>query len=66
MITFIIRFYKHDRVAISEGDIVLFLKDDASLVGRYQYGIVDGVETGRDGKIRVVQVKYQNSNENIS
>ena len=46
-------------------DVVLFLKDEAILVGRYQFGMVDSVEPGRDGNIRIVHVKYQNSNENI-
>ena len=27
--------------------------------------MVDAVEKGRDGKVRIVSVKYQNSNENI-
>ena len=27
--------------------------------------MVDTVEKGRDGKVRIVSVKYQNSNENI-
>ena len=50
---------------LSEGDVVLFLKEEASLVGRYQYGMVEEVEKGRDGKVRVAHVKYQNSNENV-
>ena len=52
-------------INLKEGEEVLFLKDEASLVGRYQYGMVDSVEPGRDGNIRIVHVKYQNSNENI-
>ena len=50
---------------LCEGDVVLFLKEDASLVGRYQYGIVDSIEKGRDNKVRVVHLKYQNSNEDF-
>ena len=45
------------------GDIVLFLKDEGNLAGSYQYGMVEGVELGKDGIIRTVKVKYQNSTE---
>ena len=58
------KWFKSD-TNLTEGDVVLFLKDDASLVGKYQYGMVESVEKGRDGKVRTVKVKYQNNNENI-
>ena len=45
--------------------MVLFLKEEASLVGKYQYGIVESVEKWRDGKVRVIHIRYQNSNENV-
>ena len=48
---------------LKEGDIVLFLKKEGLLNTTYQYGIVKSVETGRDGKIRTVVVRYRNHNE---
>ena len=50
---------------LKEGDIVLFLKKEGLLNETYQYGMVLAVETGRDGKIRTVNVKYRNHNENV-
>ena len=35
------------------------------MVGSYQYGLIDEVEIGKDGKIRTVMVKYHNGNENF-
>ena len=49
---------------LKEGDLILFLKEEGSLVGSYQYGLIEEVEVGKDGKIRTVIVKYHNSNEN--
>ena len=49
---------------IQEGDIVLFLKQVSSLDSKYQYGMVKHVEKGKDGKVRKVNVKYRNGNEN--
>ena len=48
---------------LKEGDIVLFLKKEGLLNTTYQYGMVKSVETGRDGKVRTVMVKYRNHNE---
>ena len=48
---------------IKVGDVVLFLKGDHKLSKQYQYGIVETVEKGRDGKIRSVNVRYRNSSE---
>ena len=42
---------------------MLFLKKEGLLNTTYQYGIVKSVETGRDGKIRTVVVRYRNHNE---
>ena len=50
---------------LKAGDVVLFLKDNASFALRYQYGIVHEVEAGRDGKVRKVIVRYRNHNEDI-
>ena len=48
---------------LQKGDVVLFLKEEGSLVGSYQYGMVESVETDKDEKIRTVNVRYQNHNE---
>ena len=51
---------------LKQGDIILFLKQEAGLAGNYQYGMVESIERGRDNKIRTVNVKYHNHNENFS
>ena len=56
--------YKSDRDS-KVGDVVLFLKSEKEFDKQYQYGIVTGVQVNRDGKIREIQVEYQNHNENI-
>ncbi len=48
---------------LKKGDIVLFLKQESVLCNTYQYGMIESVEQGRDGKIRTVHVKYRNSSE---
>ena len=50
---------------MEKGDIVLFLKGESSLSSDYQYGMIQTVHKGIDGKIRSVDVKYRNFNENI-
>ena len=50
---------------VKKGDVVLFLKQDKVLCSTYQYGMVDSIEAGRDGKIRKVNVRYRNSSEEI-
>ena len=47
------------------GDIVLFLKNENGLSNDYQYGMITEVHNGIDGKIRSVNVKYRNHNENV-
>ena len=42
------------------GDVVLFLKKDKTLESTYQFGIVENVCAGRDGRVREVTVKYRN------
>ena len=32
----------------------MFLKEDGKISGRYQYGMIENVEKGRDSKIRSV------------
>ena len=50
---------------LKKGDVVLFLKKECGIGSNYQFGIVEGVDVGRDEKIRRVKVKYRNHNENI-
>ena len=45
------------------GDIVLFLKSEKEFEKEYQYGIVHCVKSGRDNKIREVEIEYTNHNE---
>ena len=42
---------------------MLFTKIESKLSKTYTYGIISNVETGDDGKVRCVNVKYQNENE---
>ena len=48
---------------VQEGDIVLFLKKEGLLNGRYQFGMIKVAERGRDRKTRTAVVKYRNHNE---
>ena len=47
------------------GDVVLFLKSEQEFDQQYQYGIVKSVNKGRDGRVRSIEVEYQNHNEKI-
>ena len=49
---------------ICTGDVVLFFKSEKEFDRQYQYGIVKKTIVGRDGNVRVVEVQYQNHNEN--
>ena len=46
------------------GDVVLFLKKESTIESNYQFGIVESVSIGRDGKVREVQVRYRNHSDN--
>ena len=46
-------------------DVVLFVKQEGALTSNYQYGMINQIEHGKDGRIRRAQVKYRNSNENV-
>ena len=59
------KWFKTDR-ELKKGDLVYFRKTDSGLDGKWVIGIVDGVERGRDSKIRSVDVKYQNFGETQS
>ena len=57
------KWFVNDR-NMAVGDVVLFLKSDKVFDKQYQYGIVAGLKTTRDGRIRTVDVEYQNHQEN--
>ena len=46
-------------------DIDLFLKSEQEFDRQYQYRIVAITVVGSDGKIRVVEIEYQNHSENF-
>ena len=45
---------------LKPGDLVFFRKSESALDGKWVVGMVDQVEWGRDGTIRMVTVKYFN------
>ena len=47
------------------GDVVLFLKSDKEFEKLYQYGIICDTKRSRDGKIRQVDIEYQNHSEGV-
>ena len=59
------KWFKDD-YDISVGDIVLFLKHEGHLAGKYQYGKIKSVQKGTDGKVRTVNVEYRNHTENAN
>ena len=56
------KWFKNDR-HLKEGDIVLFLKHESEISSSYQYGMIEAVEHGRDGRVRKVLVRYRNHSE---
>ena len=50
---------------LKEGDIVLFLKNDSSIAKTYHLGRVVLIHPSKDGKVRKVDVEYNNSNETV-
>lgn len=56
------KWFKSDRDP-KVGDIVLFLKSDKEFEKLYQYGMIVDLKTSRDGKIRQIEIVYQNSTE---
>ena len=50
---------------IAEGDVILFAKSEKEFEDLYQYGIVKSVNPSKDGRIRKVEVEYQNSSEDV-
>ena len=47
------------------GDVVLFLKSEKEFQSIYQYGIISDRKISRDGKIREIEVEYQNHFEKV-
>ena len=45
--------------------VVLFTKNEVSVVNKYQYGMVHEIELSRAGLIQKVVIKCRNSSENI-
>ena len=65
LISYVPRLMEHPKwfrsdIDIHVGDVVLFLRTEKEYSRQYQYGIVQSVERGRDGKIRTVNVRYRN------
>ena len=56
------KWFRNDH-DVAEGDVVLFSKSEKEFEDLYQYGIVKMVTHGKDGKIRKVEVEYQNPTE---
>ena len=47
------------------GDVVLFLKSEREFDRQYQYGMISDLKVSRDGKIRELEVEYQNYSEKV-
>ena len=56
------KWFRNDK-PLSKGDVVLFTKQESVLCKDYQYGIVDDVQNGKDGKARRASVRYKNHQE---
>ena len=44
----------------------MFQRKEGDLAGQYKFGIVQTVEEGPDGIVRVVEVKYRNAGEMVN
>ena len=58
------KWFNSDR-DVKAGDVILFLKSDKEFDKQYQYGLVKTAIVGRDGKVREVDIEYQNHNESV-
>ena len=47
------------------GDLVYFPRAESKLDKKWMMGVVDSVEHGRDGLIRMVDIRYKNASQNI-
>ena len=50
---------------IQKSDVVLFLKSEKEFEQIYQYGLITDLKISRDGKIRQLEIEYQNHNEGV-
>ena len=57
------KWYNTDR-EMKICDVVLLLKQEGAISCTYQYGMVHQIERDKDDRIRKVQIKYRNNNEN--
>ena len=57
--------WHYDDKAIEIGDVVLFLKAEQEFNLQYQYGIVISTNEGRDGRVRTIEIEYQNHQEKV-
>ena len=58
------KWFKSDRDP-KIGDVVLFLKSEKDFEKIYQYGLICDLKKSRDGKIRSIDVEYQNHTERV-
>ena len=58
------KWFKSDK-DLNDGDLVYFPRNENSVDSKWMMGIISKRHLGRDGLIRVVDVKYRNSSENI-
>ena len=58
------KWFRSDR-DVKIWDVVLFIKNESSVVNTYQYGMVHEIELRRNGIIWKVAVKYRNSIKNM-
>ena len=54
-----------DEKGVSVGDVVLYLKTEQEFDLNYQYGIVRSINKSSDGRVRTIEVEYQNHSEKI-
>ena len=47
------------------GDVILFLKSEKDFEKIYQYGMICDLKRSRDGKIRSLEIEYQNHTEKV-
>ena len=58
------KWFKSDRDP-KVGDVILFLKSDKDFERIYQYGLICDLKVSRDGKIRSLDIEYQNHTEKV-
>ena len=59
-----LKWFRSDR-DVKICDVILFIKNEGSVVNTYQYRMDHETELSRDGLIWKVVIKYRNSSENI-